>query len=357
MLYYRLISVGLIIAPLLVMTTHGFSVSAETAFYEGKTVKVVEGRAPGGLGSFRTQTVTKYLEKHLAGNPAFVFQYMPGGGGTAASNHIANVAKRDGLTIGNVGSAVYSDALFGGAGVRYNLDDFVFLGAPSPINPTTLIVRPGLQLDTVEKLKAYRGLRFANRSVGHGLYVVDRVYAFVLELQEPRWILGYSSPEVNVALERGEADAKTTNLFSLMRRNPQWLKQGFGFPIVMKGSIGQGAEVVPSFPQDRPTLDQYADTKLKKAVIDLNHASRPSSAVFFVHKAVPKEVLRSLKEAFGKMWRDPEFPKEYYRVVAEPLMPVTGPEIEEALRKMPRDPKVMEVYKQLISAGPLPSAR
>jgi hypothetical protein len=83
----------------------------------------------------------------------------PGAGGVGAANHLANVVKRDGLTLGASSSALYTSAILGVTGVRYKLDDFVFLGAPYSGGPHTLVVRPDLHLDTVEKLRAYKGLR------------------------------------------------------------------------------------------------------------------------------------------------------------------------------------------------------
>ena len=124
----------------------------------------------------------KYLPKYVAGNLTIVPQYMPGAGGVAAANHLANVAKRDGLTLGGSSSALYTSAILGSAGVRYKLDDFTFLGAPYSGGPHTLVVRPALHIDTVEKLKAYKGLRFADRSVGHALYIINRLFAYLLEL-------------------------------------------------------------------------------------------------------------------------------------------------------------------------------
>ncbi len=109
-----------------VMWTGAFGPQAIAApYYEGKTLVVIEGRRPGGTGSLRTQATMKYVQKHLSGNPSIVYKYMPGGGGTAAANHMANRAKRDGLTIANIGTGLYSNAMFGARGVRYKLEDFV----------------------------------------------------------------------------------------------------------------------------------------------------------------------------------------------------------------------------------------
>ncbi len=72
---------------------------AEAGYYEGKTIKIIEGRRPGGTGSLRTTTTVRHLQKYL-GHGGAVFQYLPGAGGTAGVNHMVNSARRDGLTIG-----------------------------------------------------------------------------------------------------------------------------------------------------------------------------------------------------------------------------------------------------------------
>lgn len=147
--------------------------AAAAPFYKGKTLTLVQGRTPGGTGDVRARVAIPYLQKYLAGNPTIVSRYMPGGGGTIASNYMANVAKRDGLTIANIGSSMFPNAILGARGIRYKLEDFEFLGSASPGNPYALVITGGLNLDTVEAVKAHKGLRFAQRSVGHAMYILE----------------------------------------------------------------------------------------------------------------------------------------------------------------------------------------
>lgn len=330
--------------------------AAEAPFYQGKNLVVVEGREPGGTGALRTQTAMKFAQKYLPGNPTVVYHYISGGGGIAAANHMANVVRRDGLTIANIGTEIYS-VIFGAPAVRYKLEDFVFLGSPVAGGPHTLLIRPGLELDSVEKLKKYQGLRFGGRSVGHGTYTTDRLMAFILELKDPRWVLGYNDDELDLALERGEADARSQSVPSVLKKRAQYLDRGYSIPFIMRNTVGKGAEVAPGFPQGRPTLDQFADTELKRAVLDLHNNSRPGSAIFLAPKGIPEPALKALREAFNRMWQDPQFIKEYERIADEPADPITGDQIHRALQAIPKDPKVFEVYKQLITNAPLPPAR
>lgn len=350
-------SAGVVLSLAIAAVLHNRGTAAEAPYYQGKTITILEGRTSGGTGSLRTQAAAKYLVKYLPGNPSVVFQFMPAGGGLGAANHVATAAKQDGLTIGNVSSGVFSNAIFKAPQVRYKLEEFVFLGSGNPGSPTTISIRPALGIDSVEKLKAHKGLRFANRAVGHSMYIRDRLTAFVLDLKDPQWILGYSEPELPLALERGEADAMFGGIPGFLREQKHWLKQGFTVPIVLKNTKGLGAEVYPEFPQGRPTVDQYTDTEMKRAILRLYNAANPGGSIFFVHKDIPTAALKALKEAFNRVWKDPQFLAEYERMTQEKADPMTTDDFDELLRNIPQDSKVMETYKQLLAAGPLPSSR
>lgn len=343
---------------LLMISSHDLAGTGEPPFYEGKTLTLIVATSPGGTGVLRAQAVTTYLQKHLRGNPGVVYQYMPAGGGTAAGNYLAHSAKRDGLTIGIQLSSFFSDAVLGTSGVRYKLEDFVILGSPvREGGPYTLIIRPDLGLDTAEKLRAYKGLRFAQRSVGHSMYLLDRMFAFLLDLKEPRWVLGYDNPELLAALKRGEADVQTNNINGVMRETPHLVKEGFTFPIVMSDVEGRGAEAIPGFPQGRPTVDKYLDTDLKRAILRFRRGIRPASGPYLAPKGIPERAVADLREAFNKVWADPQFAEEYRRLTREVADPITGEEIEQVLRQMPRDPRIVDVYKQLLGGGPLPPSK
>ncbi len=135
-----------------------FQVLQAAPFYQGKVLTVIQGRTAGGLRDLRVRAAAPYLQKYLPGNPQIVFQYMSGAGGIQAANHMAGLAKNDGLTIANIATSLFIKAISNDPVVRYSLSDFIFLGAPSVGGPYALVVRP-LGLDRVEKLKAYKRLR------------------------------------------------------------------------------------------------------------------------------------------------------------------------------------------------------
>ena len=89
---------------------------AQTPFYQGKTVTIVQGRDPGGTGDMRVRAMIPFLQKYTPGNPSVVSEYMPGGGGRKAANHVYRSARPDGLMIGNPGLGMVSAAVLGETG-------------------------------------------------------------------------------------------------------------------------------------------------------------------------------------------------------------------------------------------------
>jgi tripartite-type tricarboxylate transporter receptor subunit TctC len=333
----------------------GSQAHAAAPFYEGKVLTIVQGRSAGGLGDLRARAAAPYLQKYLPGHPQIVFQYMAGAGGIQAANHMAGAVKNDGLTIANIATSIFIKAISKDPVARYSLGDFMFLGAPSVGGPYALVVRP-LGLDSVEKLRAHKKLRIAERSVGHTMYSVGRLMAFILELKDPQWVVGYSSPEVDVAVERGEADARTEVLYDFMKNRSQWLQQGFTVPVLLRNIKGRGSEAVPGAPKI-PAVNDYADTPLKKDVLQFYYNSRPGSSVYFAPKGIPPEAAGALRAAFGKIWEDAQFAKEYERNTAEPTEPITGEEIEKFLQQIPKEDKVRTIVNQVLGPGPIPAAR
>src|SRR6266498_1400569 len=115
--------------------------SAADEFYKGKTIIIIQGRAPGGTGDIRIRAVMPFLQKHIPGNPTIVSEFMPGAGGRKAANHIFKNAEPDGLTIGNVSSSIVSGAILGEPGVSYDLDRLFYLGSPYSTHQAVFVSR------------------------------------------------------------------------------------------------------------------------------------------------------------------------------------------------------------------------
>jgi len=139
---------GTLFVSLGLVPSYGFS---QAAFFQGKTITVIQGRDPGGTGDLRVKALFPFLQKYIPGNPTIVSEYMPGGGSRKAANHLFRTARPDGLTIGNLSSAMVSLAVLGESGVLYDLDKFYYLGSPYSTYHAVFISRKEAGLSNVEK--------------------------------------------------------------------------------------------------------------------------------------------------------------------------------------------------------------
>src|SRR5262245_37663785 len=110
-----------LVATFISLTVLPDSLFSQTDFYRGKTITIIQGRDPGGSGDLRAKAMMPFLQKHIPGNPTVISEYMPGGGGRKAANHVFRSSRPDGLTIGNAGSSMVQLELLGESGVMYNI--------------------------------------------------------------------------------------------------------------------------------------------------------------------------------------------------------------------------------------------
>jgi tripartite-type tricarboxylate transporter receptor subunit TctC len=324
---------------------------AQTPFYQGKTITIIRGSAPGGVGEMRTRAVANYLKKHVPGNPTVVIEFMAGAGGTKAANHLYRTAHADGLIIGSAPSGMVSSAILGEKGVQYDLDKFIYLGSPNSESHYVFFTNRKLGLGSLEKLRAHAGLRIGAQTVGHPIYLTGRLFAYLLGLKEPRYVVGYSSPELDVAMLSGELDAGSGVASSIVKQNPEFLDKGLmDFHSVIE--IPRG-DKHPRFAQ-LPELDNYLKSDKERKLLGLHRTFRLAGSPFVLPPGTPKDRAEILREAMRKIYADREFLAEYLKLTGEDASPLIPEANDKAIRELPRDPEIIEFYKLLGGTQPLP---
>ena len=337
---------------LVVLLTFVFPIFAfsQAPFYQGKTITMIHGRDPGGTGDLRVRAVIPFLQKYIPGNPTIVSEYMPGGGSRKAANHIYRAARADGLTIGNMSAGMVSLAILGESGVMYDLDKLIYLGSPYSTYHAVFLSRKEAGLNSLEKLRAASGIRIGGQSVGFSTYNEGRLFAYLLGLKEPKFVTGYSGAEIDLALLRGEVDARSNGADSVVQRNRDWLEKGLvDFHAIFE--IPKG-DKHPRFTH-LPELEEFAKADKERKLLALQRAFRVSGAPFIAPPGVPKERVDILQEAMRKTFKDPEFHKEYKKLTGDDPSPLMPEAHDKTIREMPRDSDVIELFKKLVSAGPL----
>ena len=95
--------------------------SAQSAadFYKGKTVQIVVGFGVGGGYDLYARALSRYLGKHLPGNPNVVVQNMEGAGSVRAANFVYAGSPQDGTVIAAVNQNMPMYQMLGGAGAKF----------------------------------------------------------------------------------------------------------------------------------------------------------------------------------------------------------------------------------------------
>lgn len=326
-------------------------VLAQTPYYQGKTIKLIQGREPGGSGDIRSKAVLPFLRKYIPGNPTIINEFMPGGGGRKAANYMFSTARPDGLTIAHVSSGVVTSAVLGESGVQYDIDKLIWLGSTDSAFHYAFFTRKELGMNTLDKLQAYSGLRIGATSIGHTTYTYGRIFAWLLGLKDPRFVLGYSSIEIDAAMARGELDARSNNTAEVLRRTPDAVKKAlFHFAAVMK--IPR-EDKEPEF-DHLPELDHFAKSERERRLLHLIRSTRLVGTPYLLSPGTPKELVQILREAMKKTFQDPEFRKEYQKLTADDPSPLMPEAQEEIIRAIPRDTETIELFKLINGSKPLP---
>jgi tripartite-type tricarboxylate transporter receptor subunit TctC len=277
---------------------------------------------------------------------------MPGGGGRKAANYMYRTARADGLTLGFPPGGFIMFAVLGETGVSYDLDKFTFFGTPESNDHYVFLTRREANLNSIEKLQSVTGVRVGGHSVGHTVYTLGRLFAYLLRLQEPKFITGFSGPELYAAVLQGEVDARVGRVATILQRNPEWVeKKMMDFQAILQ--VPKEAKH-PRFAH-LPEIESFAKSDKERRLLEINRAFMMTGATFITPPGVPEERVQILREAMTKVFKDPEFHKDYKKMVGEEPSPLTPEEFTAVLKKLPRNPEDVDRYKKIAGAGPLPA--
>ncbi|MCS7235567.1 MAG: tripartite tricarboxylate transporter substrate-binding protein [Armatimonadota bacterium] len=328
------IRLGLLMALLVVPAWAGAPATAQAAF-SGRTVTILVGYSPGGGYDRTARLVSRYLPRYLPGSPTVVVQNMPGANSIVAANHLYNLVRPDGLTIGLFARNLVLAQLVGVEGIRVDMGRWQWIGSPA-VETDVLAVRSDLPYRNVLELRrADPPVVFGASGPG------DVTYDFPLALRaflnlNIRVVSGYpGSADIMLAIERKEVDGRAGSWSSLR-------------PFVHRGLI----RPLVRTPSDNPELQAIpADLELPvgalaREVLRLRAVPNRLGRPFVAPPATPPNVVAAYREAFRRITEDREFLVEAERAGLE----VTWVSGDECLRivqgVLASPPSVVRVFRE-----------
>jgi len=328
------------------------AVYAQTPFYQGKTIKIINND-PGGTAGLRVKIVMNHLRKYIPGNPTLVIEFIEGGGGRRAANHVFQSAKPDGLTVGALSSAVIGLQVMKETGVMYDVDKFIYLGTPVSENHNVIYTRRELGLNSLDKLRAAIGLRLGAQEVGAVAYISARLFAYFLDLKAPKFVTGYTSLEADVALRNAEIDSRSNNVTSVLSRNRDWVDKGI---MNFHAILAVPKDDKPSHPvlAQLPEIESFAKSDKEKKLLSMWRSFRTATSPWVLPPGTPKDRVDILQDAMRKVFKDPDFRAEFRKLTTDDVSPLMAEEITKVVQETPRDAEIIEMLKKFSGVEPLP---
>jgi tripartite-type tricarboxylate transporter receptor subunit TctC len=328
--------------------------AAEQPYFQGKTITLQVGAPAGGRQDRIARTMARYLTKYTPGNPAFLIQNKTGGQGIPAMLTLSK-GPTDGSFMSTVISSYLEAPYFGAPGATYEPRNFVYVGGPSTGKQRNVLMfhqRAGIK--TLDDLKS-REVTLGAQGVGNRSYLYSRLIAEVLALKV-RWVLGYDTQQLYVAIEQGEVQGRVNDAASMMTDKPEWFSK--------REIVGLVAMTVPEdLPPVKhplfegiPSIMQFAKSEGHKNIIQKINSTGKLGAALAFPPGTPESIRRIMEEALLKVGKDPAFRKDWEDLVLEGNAferMNNGKEVLEDV-KLYTDwrPEIMSMYKRLAHEAP-----
>jgi tripartite-type tricarboxylate transporter receptor subunit TctC len=307
--------------------TFNSTVSAQSAlYYEGKTIRIVVGSAPGGGLDTYSRVIARHMRRHIKGDPTIIVENMPGAGSLIAANHLYKAAKPDGLSIGNfIGIGVLGQIL-GRPGIEFDARRFEYIGVPARFGSVCAFTKASGITSMEQWMAANRPVKLGSTGPGGNIYEGAMILKTALNLPI-QLISGYKSiGEIRLAAEAGEVDGICGVGWQSLK--PTWKTA------LDSGEVKVILQMVPqplSDLPDTPLAMNFAKTEEARQLIKVGIYD-PGSYVFVyaLPPATPKDRVELLRRAFQETLRDPQFIPDARKSNLE-INPVAGDEVEELI--------------------------
>jgi hypothetical protein len=246
------------------------------------------------LPTANARILSKYLQKYMPEIKNVEVKVVPGAGGISAANHLYNVAKQDGWTIGIIPRSAAIRSILGEPNVNFNTSKFTWLGSTSDGRKDTMLM--------ISRKSYEDGLIVGDTNSGESS-IVD----FINQTTNLKFrkIVGYKDQqEIKFSYERKEID-------SLMRS----LSWHTNMPVegITLLQYGNG-KIRNDRYTDTPTLMELAKNRESVSMIASLELSGIITRPFLAPPDISENMKEKLRAAFTSSVKDPEYVKEAERI-------------------------------------------
>lgn len=323
----------------LAASTAPVQAAAEDNFYEGKTIRFLLSAGEGGGYATYARALSHHLGKYLPGNPNFVVQSMPGGGGLRATNYLFNQAPKDGTTIGMIHATVILAPVYGTKAAMFDSREFNWLGAMNSTNAVCISWHDS-PIKTWEDMKTKEfivGSSGAGSQMETMPLMINRLFDTKIKV-----ISGYKDgTSVFLAMQRGEVHGRCGGIITALRATrPEWLtEKKINVPVAM------ATQRNPEYP-DSPSILEFVKDDHTRDVLQLVFTPQEFDRPVLAPPGLPAERVAMLKKGFESAMKDSAMAEEAKKLRIE-IDYVSGDQLLSTIRRaFGMSPDVIKAAKE-----------
>lgn len=305
--------------------------SSRAADFTGKTIDILIGFGPGGGHDAYGRALAQFYGKNLPGAPNIVARNMPGAGSLTVLNHIATIARNDGLTLGTFDPQLLVAPLLGTSNARFDVTKMTWIG--SIVDATNVCITWAESgISTWDDLMSDKPISFGATAPAAALYQHTAILRNMFG-SKVRIVSGYKgTAEVRLAMERGEVTGNCGDNWASLKSTAADLLQARKIFIPVQFAVKKHPEL-----SDVPLVLDMATTEEDKAALRILLGAQSSGRPYAAPPNVPADIVSALREGFDKTMVDRDF-IEFTRKAGLDLQPMTGAQVHELVIDMYRTP-------------------
>ena len=246
------------------------------------------------LPTANARILSKYLQKYMPEIKNVEVKVVPGAGGISAANHLYNVAKQDGWTIGIIPRAAAIRSILGEPNINFDVSKFTWLGSTSDGRKDAMLM--------VSRKSYEDGLIVGDTNSGESS-IVD----FINQTTNLKFrkIIGYKDQqEIKFSYERKEIDG--------LMRSLSWHSN---MPVegITLLQYGNG-KVRNERYLGTPTLIELAKDQNSVSMIESLELSGIITRPFLAPPNIPKDMVEKLRASFISSVKDTDYVKDAERI-------------------------------------------
>jgi tripartite-type tricarboxylate transporter receptor subunit TctC len=294
-------------------------------FYRGKTIRAIVGGTAGGGFDVYTRAMTRYMGKHIPGNPTMMVENMTGAGTLIAAKYIHSSAKPDGLTFGIFNGSLILGRALGMKGIDFDVREFEYLGVPVQDRAVCALRKESGVTNMDQWIASKTPVKIGGLGPGNSTSDVVRILKATLNLPI-QLVEGYKgTADVRLAADAGELHGGCWAWESVRVTWKAALQSGDVHPIL---------QVTARPISDLPNVPLAFDlAKTNEARLLLKAGAIDPAAIVRVYVTAPrtpKERVQILRKAFAATLQDPDFLAEAKKVQLD-VNPLTGDEVKSVV--------------------------